>query len=46
MPKMQEQFSAMPMDGWYPENAGALFGVGAAAVYRNHKSNSRSGSTF
>ncbi|MEO5624192.1 MAG: hypothetical protein ABIQ78_12315, partial [Dokdonella sp.] len=28
MPKMQEQFSAMAMDGRYAENAGAIFGDG------------------
>jgi hypothetical protein len=28
MPKMQEQFSAMAMDGRYAENAGAIFGYG------------------
>jgi hypothetical protein len=28
MPKMQEHFSAMAMDGRYAENAGAFFGMG------------------
>jgi hypothetical protein len=28
MPKTQERFSAMAMDGRYAENAGAVFGNG------------------
>jgi len=42
MAKMQEQFSAMAMDGRYGENAGAIFGDGHGwPVCRKCRSNFR-----